>query len=183
MGRWILVLVSLLVAILVAFGIFIGTGVIDGPALFWRLGPKVSWLEPHLETYSRGQAGEVWIEKKQAELEEQLIDLQQFEDELRLKNEELDRRTLDLDRREKRLLEAKSAFETAEEHFYNITTLAELYIEMPVDEAARILTNVDHTLLLDILLRMDRRDAANIITKLPTDLAVTLSKNLGDAGK
>lgn len=182
-GKWVLVILSLLLAILVAFGIFVGTGVIDGSALLWKLGPKISWLEPHLETYSQGQAGELWFAQKEEEYEAQLNELKQFEEDLAQKNKALDQRALDLDRRENRLLEAQTKFETEEEHLFNINTLAELYTEMSVDEASRILTDIDQTLLLNILLRMDKRDAANILAKLPTDLAVTLSKNLGEASK
>lgn len=183
MGKWVLVILSLLLAIVVAFGIFVGTGVIDGPALLWKLGPKISWLEPHLETYSQGQAGEIWFSEKEEEIEVHLNELEQYEEKLNQKNKELDQRALDLDRRENRLFEAQNKFKTDEEHLFNINTLAELYTEMPVDEASRILAEIDQTLLLDILLRMDKRDAANILAKLPTDLAVALSKDLGEASK
>ena len=36
MGRWLLAITFLIIAVIVAFSIFVATGVIDGPALFWR---------------------------------------------------------------------------------------------------------------------------------------------------
>ena len=61
MRKWILVIVLLLAAIITAFTIFAVTGVIDAPALFWNLGMKIGWIEPHLKVYAIGQDAEQWI--------------------------------------------------------------------------------------------------------------------------
>lgn len=179
MGKWFLVISLLLVAILVAFGIFIVTGVIDGPALFWRLGLKSAWLQPHLETYSHGKDAQNWILGQEQELQEQAADLKRREATLELKAEELEQRAQQLDKREVELNKQQATLVAEQGQRRNVQKLAEIYTEMSPEEAARILEKLDQALVLDILVSMDVQDAATILTKLPTNLAVTLSKQLG----
>lgn len=183
MGKWFLVLTLLIVAILVAFGIFVATGVIDGPALFWNVGLKTTWLKPHLETYTYGQDAEAWIQAKEDELQLQREDLEKREAALVQRNEELEQKAQQLAKVESDLNKRKTGFEAELAQNRNVQKLAEIYTEMSSEEAARILEKLDQALILDVLLLMDMQDAANILTKLPTNLAVALSKQLGQASQ
>lgn len=183
MGRWVLVTMLLILSILVAFGIFVATGVIDGPALFWQVGLKIAWLQPHLETYSHGQDGEAWIAAQEEELKLYSEELDLREAELIHRAEQLEQRTQELDKRESDLQKQIANFQGEQAQRHNIQKLAEMYTEMPPEESARILEKLDQSLIIEILLFMDMRDAANILTKLPTNLAVALSKELGQAQK
>lgn len=183
MGRWVLVTILLILSILVAFGIFIVTGVIDGPALFWDVGLKISWLQPHLETYSHGKYGEEWIAAQEVELKLYEEQLGLKEAELELRHEQLEQRAQELDKRESELEKRTLSFQGELAQRHNVQKLAEMYTEMAPEESARILEKLDQSLILGILLDMDMRDAANILAKLPTNLAVALSKELGQGQK
>lgn len=183
MGRWVLVTMLLILSILLAFGIFVATGVIDGPALFWNVGLKIAWLQPHLETYSHGQYGEAWIAAQEEELK-------LYSNELDLRAEELDKRADQLEQMDQELTKREDdlkaqmlGFQGEQAKRYNVQKLAEMYTEMPPEESARILEKLEQTLIIEILLDMDMRDAANILAKLPTNLAVALSKELGQGQK
>lgn len=183
MGKWFLVIVLLLVAVLVAFGIFIATGVIDGPALFWKWGLKTPWLEPYLATYAVGQDAETWVSKRQGEFDELLASIQEREAALVIKADELEQRSQQLDKREMEIAKQRNTLVTEQAQRQNVNRLAELYTEMPADEVANILAKLETDLILHVLLAMDVQDAATILTKLPTNLAVTLSKQLGQPSK
>lgn len=181
MDRWLLVTVLLIIAIVVAFTILTATGVIDGPALFWKLGPKITWLEPHLETYSRGQDSEEWIAAQEEELRSELVKLRGREEELADLEKQLQQQIQALDRREADLEKWQGQLQSEQAQRRNVQTLAELYSEMPAADAATILQKLDQPLLLEILLLMEMQDAADILIQLPTDLAVSLSERLGEA--
>ncbi len=183
MGRWVLVTMLLILSILVAFGIFVATGVIDGPALFWQVGLKIAWLQPHLETYSHGLDGEAWIAAQEEELQSYSTELQQREAELEKRAQQLEQKSQELDKRESEFQKQLAVLEGERAQRHNVQKLAEIYTEMTPDESARILEKLDQPLILEILLFMDMHDVANILTKLPTNLAVALSKELGQASK
>ena len=82
MGRWILVTLLLTGALVVAFVILSVTNVIDGPALLWKFGLSISWLQPHLETYSRGIQSEECMAARESELEAEQGRVADFETEL-----------------------------------------------------------------------------------------------------
>ncbi|HHY14539.1 MAG TPA: hypothetical protein GX521_00530 [Firmicutes bacterium] len=183
MGRWVLVTILLIVALIVAFTILAATGVIDAAALFWKLGLKIAWLKPHLETYSRGQDSEEWIAVKEEELRAELGRLGARENELAVLEKELQQQIQALERREADVDKREVQLQSQQEQKRNVQTLAELYGEMSAADAAKILQKLDQPLLLEVLLSMDMQDAANILLELPTDLAVSLSKTWGSAGK
>lgn len=183
MGRWVLVTMLLILSIIVAFGIFVATGVIDGSALFWQVGPKIAWLQPHLETYSHGLDGEAWIGAQEEKLQLYSTELTLREAELEDWSERLEQRAQQLDKQESELHKQVANFQAEQAQRHNVQKLAEIYTEMTPEEGAKILEKLDQSLILDILLSMDMRDAANILTKLPTNLAVALSKELGQASK
>ncbi len=183
MGRWVLVILLLIVALILAFTILAATGVIDAAALFWKLGLKIAWLEPHLETYSRGQDSEEWIARREEQLSTEQIKLGDRELELEALNKELQQQVQALERREADLEKREAEFLEQQEHRRSVQTLAELYSEMSAADAAKILGRLDQPLLLEVLLSMEMQDAANILIQLPTDLAVSLSKSLGSAGR
>lgn len=181
MGRWLLVVTLLLAAIIVAFSIFVVTGVIDGPALFWRVGTQVGWLRPHLETYAHGQDAEAWIARQEEALQLRVEELELRVQELQSDQKRLEQWAQQLDKREADLnaLEAKLQAEQAQRR--NTQTLAQIYTSMDPEEAAQILAQLDQDLILAVLLQMDLQLAADILTNLPTNLAVTLSKQIGQA--
>lgn len=181
MGRWILVTLLLTGALVVAFVILSVTNVIDGPALLWKFGLSISWLQPHLETYSRGSQSEEWMAARESELEAEQGRVADFETELLALEKELEQRKQALERREAELDKREAELEAERAQRRNVQTLAELYSEMPPAEAAPILQKLDQPLLLEILLAMDTQDAANVLLQLPTDLAAALSKSLGAA--
>lgn len=183
MGKWVLVTSLLMLSIVVAFGIFIVTGVIDGPALFWRIGPKIAWLQPYLQTYSHGLDGEVWLDAQKAELEKQLAEVQLQQSELDQEAEQLEERSQLLEKLAGDLEKEKSLFQAEQAQRRSVAKLAEIYTEMAPEEAAKILGELDQSLILEILLSMDIRDAASVLTRLPTNLAVALSKELGHASE
>ncbi|HBN97201.1 MAG TPA: hypothetical protein DDZ66_12960 [Firmicutes bacterium] len=183
MRKWVLVIILLLVAMSVAFGIFAFTGVIDGPALFWDLGMKVGWIEPHLKVYAVGQDAESWVAVQQEELQRQMAELDAREAKLRTDQQQLDQRAVQLDAREASINEAFARLQREQEQHRNIQTLASLYTEMTAADAAQILEKLDQKLVLDVLLSMDMQDAASILVELPTNLAVALSEQLGQASK
>jgi len=179
--KWILAFFLLVLAIMVAFSIFVFTGVIDGPALFWDVGMKVGWVEPHLKVYAIGQDAEGWVESQQTELELKLDELEQREAQLRADRQQLDQRALQLDTRETTIEAAAKRLDGEQDKLKSVQTLATLYTEMGPHEAAQILEKLDRKLILDVLLRMDIQDAALILVELPTNLAVALSEELGQA--
>lgn len=120
MGKWVLVMVLLIVAILVAFGIFVATGVVDGPALFWRVGLKNPWLQPHLETYSHGQDAENWIAAQEGDLRIRIADLENREAELVVRGDQLEQRSQQLDKRESELNKQVAAFRAEQAQRQNV---------------------------------------------------------------
>ena len=98
MGRWLLAITFLIIAVIVAFSIFVATGVIDGPALFWRWGLQIHWLKPHLETYAHGQDAEAWIAQKEEEIQagrrprQPMAELQTLQGKLDQRAQQLDKR-------------------------------------------------------------------------------------------
>ena len=183
MRKWVLVIILLLVAISVAFSIFAFTGVVDGPALFWDLGMKVGWIEPHLKVYAVGQDAESWVEVQQEELQRQITELEAREARLRTNQQQLDQRAEQLDAREATINEASAQLQREQEQHRNVQTLASLYTEMTAAEAAQILEKLDQQIILDVLLTMDMQDAASILVELPTNLAVAISEQLGQASQ
>lgn len=183
MGRWLLVTVLLIVAVIAALGILMATDVIDGPALFWEYGPQISWLEPHLETYAAGKDSQGWINSQEEELRQQLADLQQRELELESGKMELEQRLEDLNRQEDSLGRQLAEYKRLQEQQRSVATLASLYTEMTAAVAAPILAQLEQHLILDVLLSMELQDAAEILSCLPAELAVTLSNLLGDSNK
>ncbi|HKM42409.1 MAG TPA: hypothetical protein VJZ70_00265 [Limnochordia bacterium] len=183
MRKWILAFFLLLLAIIVAFSIFVWTGVIDGPALFRDVGMKIGWVEPHLKVYAIGQDTEAWVESQQAELELQLKELAQREAQLLADHQQLEQRAGQLDSREATINTQSTKLQEQEEQRRSVQTLAALYTEMDAVDVARILEKLDKKLILDVLLQMDMQDAAVILTELPTNLAVTLSEELVQASQ
>lgn len=181
MRRWFLVIGLLLVAIISAFVVFSITGVIDTPALVWNAAQSISWLKPHAATYSRGLDVEGWMDEQQREIDRQLTELRQSEEALQQLQTQLDQRSQLLDQREQNLNEREETLQKELTERRNIQRLAEIYTEMPVEEAARILEKMEQQLVLDILVEMDMRDAADILTMFPTNLAVSLTKQMGRA--
>ncbi len=179
MGKWVMVVAILFVAIIVAFSIFVATGVIDGPALFWNVGMKIGWIEPHLQVYSHGQDAEAWIATQQDKLQLIIDDLEQREVALHAGQEQLDQRAQQLDKREADLNSQTARFQGEQAKRRNVQTLAALYTEMGPAEAAPIIEKLEQSLILDVLLNMDMQDAANILVELPTTLAIALSEHLG----
>lgn len=183
MGRWFLAFGLLTAAVLIAFVILSVTGVIDAPGLFWQIALNSSRLKPHLETYSQGREAEEWIAGKYAELEAEKEELVAFERELKTEKERLEQEALELTKKETQLQADKAAFAKELNQRHNVRRLAEIYREMSADEAARLLEGAEQNLALQILTWMDERDAADILTKLPTNLAVSLSKQLRQENK
>lgn len=183
MGKWFLAVTLLLVAVVVAFSIFVVTGVIDGPALFWRLGMNISWIQPHLETYAHGQDAEGYVARYEAEVVQKREELSKWEAELEARSQELDERLKQLDRRETQLNNLAEKLQAEQAQRQNVRTLAEIYKEMIAADAARILEGMEQELLLNVLLNMDKQDAANILRELPTNLAVALSEKIGQASE
>lgn len=183
MRKWLLAFLLLLLAVVVAFSIFAFTGVIDGPALFWDIGMKIGWIEPHLKVYAIGQDAEAWIAAQQEELRLREEDLAAREAKLRAEQQQLEQRAQQLDGRETSIQVASDKLEGSQAQLRNVQTLAALYKEMTAADAAQILEKLDETLILDVLLSMDLQDAASILIELPTNLAVTLSERLGQANR
>ena len=183
MGKWFVVVTLLLVAIIAAFGVFVATGVIDGPSLFWNLGMKIGWVQPHLQTYAHGQDAEAWINTQEGELQRKLGDLQRREAELAAGQGHLEQRAQQLDKREAELNAQAAKLQEEQAQRRNVQTLAEIYTEMSAEEAARILEKLDQTLILEVLLQMDMQYAANILIQLPNNLAVALSELLGQTSQ
>ncbi len=181
MRKWLLAIFLLLIAVVVAFNIFVFTGVIDGPALFWDIGMKIGWIEPHLKVYATGENAEAWIGAQQEELGLREADLQARESKLRADQLQLEQRAQQLDGREVSIQVASDKLQGDQDQLRSVQTLAALYTEMTAVDAARILEKLDQKLILNVLLNMDRQDAANILIELPTNLAVALSEQLGQA--
>ncbi|NLJ81212.1 MAG: hypothetical protein GX335_09330 [Firmicutes bacterium] len=179
MGRWFVAFGLLIIAIILAFIIFSVTGVIDAPTLFWKLGLRISWLEPYLETYSRGKDIENWLAAQEEELGIRASEVEAYAQELKTQEEQLEESIQKFIKEETELLEHITKLEEELSERRNIQRLAEIYTEMGAEEAARILEEAGQELALQILTWMDERDAADILTKLPTNLAVALSKQLG----
>lgn len=179
MGRWLLAITFLIIAVIVAFSIFVATGVIDGPALFWRWGLQIHWLKPHLETYAHGQDAEAWIAQKEEEIRGQAADLDSRAAELQTLQGKLDQRAQQLDKRETDLAAMEAKLQAEQEQRRSVQTLAELYSGMDPADAARILQQLDREIVLDVLLQMDVYDASQILIALPTNLAAALSEQMG----
>ena len=183
MRKWVLVILLLLVAIVVAFSIFAVTGVIDAPALFWNLGMKIGWIEPHLKIYAIGQDSESWIAAQQEQMQLKEGELSERAAELETYEKQLQQRAQELDDREATIATASARLQSDQDQRKNVQTLAALYKEMTPAESARILEKLDQELILDVLLSMDLQDAASILMELPTNLAVALSEKLGQASQ
>jgi len=181
--KWILVIVLLIIAIIAAFSIFAVTGVIDAPALFWDVGMKIGWIEPHLKLYAIGQDAEQWISAQVDELQQKMAALEEQEAALQGEKAQLDQRKQQLDAREASIDQAAEKLAAEQEQLRSVQTLAALYTEMGPEEAAPILAKLEQKLILDVLLSMDMADAALVLTELPTDLAVALSKQLATASE
>lgn len=179
MRKWILAFFLLLLAVIVAFSIFVATGVIDGPALFWDVGMKIGWVEPHLKVYAIGQDAEGWMDEERAELRLKLAELEELETQLKLDRQQFEQRVLELDGREASITMQANKLREQEEQRRNVQTLAALYTEMNPADVAQIIQNLDKKLILSVLLQMDMQDAADILSQLPTNLAVALSEELG----
>jgi flagellar motility protein MotE (MotC chaperone) len=166
-GKWVLVSIFLIVAIVTAFVVFAVTGVIDAPALALRAARSIDWLKPHVEVYEVGKAAEDWQKEQLGELEDIRNGLAERERALEALADELEQRSQALDRREADLEAQARALAQARAERLNVQHLAEIYTEMDTVEAARILE------------KMDVRTAARILEALPTERAASLSRRLG----
>lgn len=183
MRKWLLVFGLLILAIIVAFSIFAFTGVIDAPALFWNIGMKIGFIEPHLKTYAIGRDTENWIAIQTEELQLRMIELEEQESALATEHLRLEQRAQQLDNRETTIALSAAKLGEEQELKKNIETLAALYIEMNAAEAAKIIEKLDKQLILNVLLNMETQDAASILVELPTNLAISLSEELGKASQ
>ncbi len=181
MGRWVLAITFLLISLIVAFGILVATGVIDGPALFWRWGMRIGWLQPHLETYAHGRDAEGWIAQQETELRAKLTEVERREADLQAELGKLEQRAQQLDKRESELAAWEARLQQEQEQRRNVQSLAQIYSGMDAADAARILQALDQDLLLEVLLELDTFQAAEIMALLPTNLAAALSKQMGQA--
>jgi len=181
LGRWVLAFTFLLISIVVAFGILSATGVIDGPGLLWRWGLRIGWLQPHLETYAHGRDAEAFIAQQEAELKALAADLERREAELQSNLNRLEQRAQQLDKRESELAAWEARLQQEQEQRRNVQNLAQIYSGMDPADAARIMQELDRELILKVLLTMDTYEAAQILTILPTNLAASLSQELGQA--
>lgn len=179
MGKWVLVSIFLIAAIITAVVIFSVTGVIDAPALALEAARSIGWLEPHVETYEIGKAAEDWQREQLQKLEEIQNELLERERALAELAQQLDERAQSLDRREAELTAQAAALEQAKADRLNVQHLAEIYTEMEAAEAARILEKMNEAEVLEILAVMDVRTAARILEALPTERAASLSRRLG----
>lgn len=181
MGKWVLAILSLFLAIIVAFGILTATGVIDGGALLWSWGLRISWLRPHLETYAHGQDVEAYLASQEAELRAKLAELENRESELQASLTKLEQQVQQIEKRESDLAAREARLQALEEQRRSVQTLAQIYGGMAPADAARILQQLDQELLLQVFLEMDSYEAAQILIALPTNLAAALSAKLGQA--
>lgn len=172
MGRWMLVSLFLIIAIITAVVVFAVTGVIDAPALAWQAAHSIGWLEPYLETYEIGQDVEAWKNEQLIELNQVRDDLAQRELALAAWEKELEQKAQMLERQEAQL-EAQRA------QRMNVSHLAQIYSEMDELEAARILENMNDDDVLQILAVMETGTAARILEAVSTDKAASLSRKLG----
>jgi flagellar motility protein MotE (MotC chaperone) len=178
-GKWVLVSIFLIVAIVTAFVVFAVTGVIDAPALALRAARSIDWLKPHVEVYEVGKAAEDWQKEQLGELEDIRNGLAERERALEALADELEQRSQALDRREADLEAQARALAQARAERLNVQHLAEIYTEMDTVEAARILEKMNEGEVLEILAVMDVRTAARILEALPTERAASLSRRLG----
>lgn len=179
MGKWFLVTMLLIVAVVAMVVVFSVTGVIDAPALALQAARSIGWLKPYVETYDVGRTAEEWQQAQLEELEAVRGELAEWERSLKQLADELEQRSQLLDRRQRELEAQSAALAEERSSLLNIQHLAEIYTEMDTAEAARILGKMNEAEVLEILAVMDVRTAARILEALPTDRAASLSRRLG----
>jgi flagellar motility protein MotE (MotC chaperone) len=178
-GKWVLVTIFLITAIIAAVVVFSVTGVIDAPALVLKGARSIGWLEPHVEVYEIGKAAEEWQNEQLRSLDQIRQELDGREQALAALADELEQRAQTLDRREAELEAQAAALAQARAERMNVQHLAEIYTEMETAEAARILEKMNEAEVLEILAVMDVRTTARILEALPTERAASLSRRLG----
>lgn len=178
MSKWILVLLSLVVAILSALVIFTITGVIEPQDKLLEWAESVEWLNPYIVTYSKGLDAEQWRSEEQQQIQQAWQEIEEERSRLGQLQDEIAHEQASLQRERQQLEDQLRALEERQATLRSIGRLAELYQEMPTQESSRILQTLDDDLILAILLELDPRDAAEILTRFPTELAASLSNKL-----
>jgi len=167
-SKWILSILSLIIAICTAFVILTITDVIPQEAV-WEYAGTVSWLAPHVETYNIGKESQEFIAEQQERIDLAWAEIEEARQALAQEQEVMARKEASLARQE-RDLAAKIESRRKVEH------LASLYTQMRPNEAVKILEIMDVDLILEIILAMDTETASAILAGLPPEIAATVSE-------
>lgn len=168
MSKWILTILSLIIAICTAFTILTITDVIPKEVV-WNYAGQVSWLAPHVEIYDIGRQSQEWLLEQQKLIDSAWEEIASARTKLAADQEVLLRKENSLARQERDLT-------TKLESRHKIEHLADLYTQMRTNEAVRILELMDTDLILQVILAMDSETASTILAGLPPEIAATLSE-------
>lgn len=183
MKRWILALLILLVAMVLAAFMLHATGVIDLKPMMAQRIESIPALAPHLRIYQAGLAVEKEIDEMEAKLERE-------KEELIQKELELNTRAEALLAKEKQLVKSRSEFEQEKEGlsklkqeidaaragFLELDRLRSIYSEMKGKDAATIMSQLRPEMVAFILAEMDPEVAGNILTNLDPKMAAEITR-------
>ncbi len=178
MVKWFLAFLALIAAIIVALVILTITEVIQPQSTLVAWGRKVPFLAPHIDTYALGRRALIWRENEQGKIEEAWLEVEEEYRLLEARSQALDKRSEELQRIARTLDDRVQKLKEEDGARRNLDRLASIYREMPLQETARILQELDPKTMIDLLAILDSREIADILTLLPTELAASLSEQL-----
>ena len=183
MRKWILAIIVLLMAVVLAAFMLNATGVIDLRPMVVQRMETIPALAPYLETYHAGLAVEKEIEDALAALEIEKGELVQSELELAARTEalaarekQLARQKSEVDHETEQLLKLRQEIEAARAGFLELERLRSIYAEMKGKDAAAIMSQLRPEMIAFILAEMDPEIAGDILTNLEPKLAAEITR-------
>lgn len=180
MKKWALVIIFFLISLITATTILTIMGIISPQETLGKWAERIPVFKPHIETYRAGLESEEWRANQYEAIMEEKESIEAERKDLEIEKAHIAQQWRDLERREAALQRQQGEFELQVKRQQNLAKLAELYEEMAAQEGARIIQELDEEDIVTILTQMDTRQASQILSILPTDLAARVSSRFKD---
>ncbi len=118
------------------------------------------------------------FKNRQEELKLKEKELKQKEDELKILQDEVEKKIIKYEKLKKEVEGLLVQLDS--QHKKKITQLTSVYEGMNPEEAAKILSNTEEDITIEILLAMDNKKACKILENMTTEKAVNLSEKIAD---
>ncbi|NLK09133.1 MAG: hypothetical protein GX316_10635 [Firmicutes bacterium] len=183
MKKWLLVIISFLISVIVAAVMLNATGVINLRSLAIKQIEATPAVAPYLETYRAGRAMETELAKALAEVEIERDEFAQIQLELEARAEALQTREKQLARdfenlenERAKLLELQAEIDTAKMNLLELERIRDIYGEMKSKDAASIMSEMRPEVIAFLLSDMEPETAGGILSNLDPKLAAEITR-------